>query len=242
MVKIFFNIMMVILFCTNISYANNIDYNNEDAVSMILPDPLEPLNRAIYGFNKNLDYVIIKPVAHIYITIVPKWGQDRVASVLSNFYEPINAVNNLLQHNADGFGNSIGRFIINSTFGILGLFDIASLANIREYKSNFAETLRHYCVGSGPYVVIPLIGPASKRAAVGRVVDFFTNPLHFMLPDDVLYAKFGVEVVHNRANLLNATKTLSSVALDEYAFVRSVYSQKYYEAINGSHSHCNEEK
>jgi phospholipid-binding lipoprotein MlaA len=233
-------LILCLVFSDLSAQANNINYDEEEN-HPIIADPLEPLNRAIYGVNKNIDFLVIKPVSHIYITIMPQWGQQRVSSALNNFYEPVNAINNLFQHHPKGFMTSLGRFVINSTVGILGLFDVASQIDLKEQKSNFADTLRHYCIGSGSYIIIPLIGPASNRAATGRLIDFVTNPLNFVLPNEVLYSKLGVEIAHNRGQLISATNTISSVALDEYAFVRSVYSQKYYEVINGSHSHCKDQ-
>ncbi|MBN8827754.1 MAG: VacJ family lipoprotein [Sphingobacteriia bacterium] len=194
-----------------------------------LKDPLEGFNRGIYAFNKTIDTVVLEPAARIYKTAVPLWGRDRVNSALNNLGEPVNLVNNVLQGKFEGAMTNLMRFLVNSTVGLFGLFDIASMKpDLQPAKASFNETLAHYCAEPGPYIVIPILGPSSGRGTIGLAFDAFADPFNYtyITNKDFVTARSLVRIVHNRHLHLKEVKDLRAIALDEYTMVKSVYSQK----------------
>lgn len=187
-------------------------------------DPLEGLNRKTYAVNKAADKVLLKPAARAYV-LLPAAGRAAVGRVLQNLLEPASAANNLLQIKPDGFANSVARFAVNSSFGILGVFDAASKMGIEPAREDFGQTLRHHGWETPPYFVIPLIGPSSLADFPGRVVDAFAHPAAYST-DAFAYGVAGVGAVHVRSELLDAVDIAEEAALDEYAFVRDLYEDE----------------
>ena len=190
-------------------------------------DPFESINRAVFTFNENADEYVIKPAAEAYQFVLPEFVRTGVTNFFSNIGDIFVAVNNLLQGKPGNAANDIGRFLVNSTIGILGLFDVATDAGLEKNKEDFGQTLGVWGVPSGPYVVLPLFGPSSVRDTAGLAVDLKTD---FILNSNQLNhdQKVGstvLRVVNQRANLLNASQLLEDAAFDKYSFLRDTYLQ-----------------
>ena len=191
-------------------------------------DPFESMNRAVFTFNENADEYVIKPVAEAYQFVLPDFVRTGVTNFFSNIGDVFVAVNNLLQGKPGNAANDIGRFLVNSTIGILGLFDVATEAGLEKNKEDFGQTLGVWGVPSGPYVVLPLFGPSSVRDTAGLALDIKTD---FILNSNQLNhdQKVGstvLRVVNQRANLLNASQLLEDAAFDKYSFLRDSYLQR----------------
>lgn len=193
-------------------------------------DPLEGMNRGIYKFNQVADDAVIKPVAKGYKAITPTPIRTGVNNFFSNLGMITTVVNDLLQLKFAHAFTDAGRFVINSTFGIAGFIDVASMDKIEKRKEDFGQTLGYWGVGSGPYLVLPLLGPSSVRDTTGLVVDTTTS-------DPITYThNIGEIRLHNqlrtaqfidkRAELLTATDLVDDASLDPYAFTRDAYLQR----------------
>jgi phospholipid-binding lipoprotein MlaA len=201
------------------------------------PDPLEGFNRAMYTFNDTLDGVLLKPLATAYQTL-PDPIEKSVGNFFSNLGDPLNALNNLLQGKFDVAVNDLMRFVINTTIGIGGIFDVASEAQMAKSDEDFGQTLAVWGVDSGPYLVLPFFGPSTIRDAAGLGVDKLVfaeqevgNTQIFDLvqevdsSDDRMWIR-ATDVVDTRAQLFDTEKVLDSAALDEYTFVRDSWLQR----------------
>ena len=144
-------------------------------------DPLEPTNRAIFSFNQEVDTYFLRPVAQGYRFAVPRYGRDRVSDFLDNLKTPLYLANDLLQGNFTMAGATIERFLLNTTFGVAGLMDVADPLGIPGHQSDFGQTMGVWGVGEGPYLVLPLFGPSNPRDAVGMAVESFGDPLDIYL-------------------------------------------------------------
>jgi phospholipid-binding lipoprotein MlaA len=196
-------------------------------------DPWEGVNRTVFTFNDKVDQYALKPVAKGYVKITPQPVRDSVTNFFSNIGDVYVAANNLLQLKiADGVGD-IMRIVINTVFGVGGLFDVATIAKLPKHDNDLGLTLGHYGVPSGPYLVLPLFGPSTVRDAVGYVGNYFANPISYINSDAISWSLWGVQLVNTRANLLNATDVLEGAALDKYSFVRNAYLQRRQYLLTG---------
>ena len=189
-------------------------------------DPLEPLNRGIYQFNDAVDTVLFKPLAEVYQGLLPQFVRTGVGNFFSNFQDVIVALNNLLQGKVTDAGLDLCRIIVNSTVGVLGLIDVGTEIGLEKHQEDFGQTLGRWGMGTGPYIVIPFIGPSTVRDGVGLIADWKTDPLTYIKPTRTRNALFGVFFVNRRAELLSASKILEVAALDPYEFVRDAYLQR----------------
>ena len=197
-------------------------------------DPLEGLNRTVFKFNDTVDTYALKPVAKGYQWAVPQPVRSSVTNFFSNVGDVYIAANELLQLKiADGVGD-VMRVVINTVFGVGGLFDVATLAKLPKHSSDFGITLGHYGVPSGPYLVLPLLGPSTVRDTAGLAVDYYGNPLSYVHPSSVSWALYGVNLVNTRANLLTTVDVLSGAAIDKYSFIRNAYLQRRRFLISGT--------
>lgn len=190
-------------------------------------DPLEPVNRAVYGFNDGFDRAIAKPVAQGYKALVPDLVRTGVGNFFSNLEDLWIAANNLLQGKVATAADDFGRFFLNSTFGFFGVLDFASEVGLEKHNEDFGQTLAHWGVGSGPYLVLPFMGPSTVRDALGRLVvdsqaDFVIQADHVPTRNSL----FALRVVDTRADLLDASRVLEEAALDKYNFVRDAFLQR----------------
>ncbi|MDJ0738767.1 MAG: MlaA family lipoprotein [Gammaproteobacteria bacterium] len=189
-------------------------------------DPLEPYNRAAYSFNDLLDRAMLEPLAQGYNYVTPEPVNKSVTNFFDNLRDIRSAINNLLQFKIGRAFSDVGRVGINSTIGILGLMDVASNMNLPSYKEDFGQTLGVWGFESGPFIVLPFLGPSTARDGVGLVVDWFTDPLNYIEDDTVAWGLRGLNIVDTRADLLNASRVVDQGALDPYAFIRDSYLQR----------------
>ena len=193
-------------------------------------DPLEPMNRAIFGFNEVVDDAILEPVAEGYRYITPDPIEDSISNFFNNLGEINTIVNSALQLKLDKTISSSSRFVINSTVGVLGLFDVATTLGIDRHREDFGQTLGHYGISPGPYLVLPFFGPSSLRDAPGFYIDVLIekdiSPIHTELHHEERQAIQATNVIDTRANLLKATKILDTAAKDKYIFLRESYLQR----------------
>ena len=190
-------------------------------------DPLEGYNRAMFSFNEGVDKAIVKPVASGYKTVMPEFARTGVTNFFSNLRDPWIGVNNILQGKVGAGASDFGRFAVNTTVGILGLFDVASNAGLEKHNEDFGQTLGRWGVGSGAYVVLPILGPSSVRDGLSLlVVDWRGDPLWYVGNIPTRNELVGVRLVDNRANLLDTSRLAEEAALDQYAYVRDAYLQR----------------
>lgn len=190
-------------------------------------DPLEGVNRAIYKFNDRFDRAILKPVARGYDTITPDPVQHSIRRFFSNLLSPTVVVNDLLQAKFRQSAADTGRFLVNSTVGIAGLFDVARHMGLRPHNEDFGQTLGVWGVGEGPYLVWPVLGPKNLRDSFGWLGDFAANPVTYVNDPADRWALWVVNLVDTRASLLGVSDVLTQAAgQDEYLFVREAYRQR----------------
>lgn len=193
-------------------------------------DPLEGMNRGIYKFNDMADKAVIKPVAKAYKTVTPSPVRKGVNNFFSNLGMLTTIVNDLLQLKFSHAFTDTGRFVINSTFGVLGVFDLASMDGIEHRREDFGQTLGHWGLGTGPYLVLPFLGASNVRDFAGLVVDTATtDPITYThnigeirLHNQIRTAQF----INLRTELLVAGDLVNEASLDPYAFVRDAYLQR----------------
>jgi phospholipid-binding lipoprotein MlaA len=191
-------------------------------------DPLEPINRVIYGFNDGLDKVILKPVATVYREVLPDFARTGVTNFFNNLYDIITALNNVLQGKIVDAVSDVGRLALNTTIGLAGFIDVATELGLEKHKEDFGQTLGRWGFGDGPYLQIPFLGPSSLRDAIGAFADFKVDPIRWIWRDHVptRNSLWGLYYVNLRANLLESTKILDEAALDPYEFQRDAYLQR----------------
>lgn len=203
------------------------------------PDPLEGYNRAIFRFNEGADRWVLKPAAITYQKITPNFIRLGIGNFFSNLGETTNAANNVLQWKWRQAGRNSGRFLINTTLGVGGLFDVAERLGLEAGDGeDFDQTLAVWGVGSGPYLMLPLLGPSTLRAVPARVVDHFTAPLNYIDDDhvswevdgdDLRWGLRGIDITHSRGELLEQEKLLRG---DRYLLLRGAYLQRREYLIN----------
>lgn len=189
-------------------------------------DPLEPLNRAVYKFNDGADALVIKPAALFYHQIVPEWMRTGVSNFFSNINDVIVALNSLLQLKVRQAGSDVARLAINTTVGVVGLFDVATGWGFEKHEEDFGQTLGYWGIGSGPYIVLPILGPSNLRDTVGWVGDYYAWPVTYIDHEGTRNVLVGLRIISGRAELLATSSILETAALDPYAFVRDAYLQR----------------
>jgi len=190
-------------------------------------DPLERVNRAVFAFNDGADKYMLTPVAKGYRAVLPGFLRTGISNFFSNLEDVWVSVNDLLQGKFQEGMEDITRVIFNSTFGIAGIFDFASDVGLPKRTEDFGQTLGWWGVGSGPYVVIPLLGPSTVRDGFGLLVDGRADLVYRGIDDVPLRnSVYATRAISNRANLLDASSVLEQAALDRYAFVRDAWLQR----------------
>ncbi|MDM5147220.1 VacJ family lipoprotein [Candidatus Persebacteraceae bacterium Df01] len=192
------------------------DYSFEDDGAF---DPIEPINRNIYGINKVVDTIIIKPAAKIY-THFPPPLKSGLGNFFNNLGEPSNIINKTLQKQGDDVVTSTARLVFNTTFGLGGLIDIADTMDIEQTKTDFGQTFRAYTGNDGAYLVIPIFGPSSIVDAPGLAAELVASPNTYIENNTVRYSLSGLNVARVRESLLETGELVDVAALDEYSFVR----------------------
>lgn len=189
-------------------------------------DPLEGLNRGVYRFNDAFDSAIMRPVASAYRDWVHDEIRGRVRNFFSNLADPIISLHNLLQGKFEESLTDAVRFVFNSTFGLLGLHDIASDMGYEKHNEDFGQTFGRWGAGSGVYLVLPLLGSSSVRDGLGTVLDFAADPVAQVDPTGARAGVTAVRFTQVRADLLDASRILEEAALDKYVFQRDAYFQR----------------
>lgn len=187
-------------------------------------DPLEPVNRAVYEFNETVDKHIAKPIAQTY-QYAPSPIRTGIGNFFNNVDDVMTVINDILQFKIHQSITDSVRIVVNSSFGVLGLVDIASGWNLPRHNERFADTLGYWGVNSGPYLVLPIWGPSSFRDATGLAFDIYSYPLAYLHPVRHRNSLQGVKMVSTRAQLLAVTDLTQEVAIDPYAFTRDTYYQ-----------------
>lgn len=194
----------------------------------LINDPFEPVNRGVFWVNDKLYFYAFKPIAKGFRFVLPREARVSVKNFFFNLTTPIRAGNSLLQLKFRDFGTEIYRFVINSTFGVLGFFDPAeSIAGVKPRVEDFGQTLGFYGAGHGFYLVLPIVGPSSLRDATGSFVDSFADPLRYADMKTIEYLGVKWFDVENRLSLDRDTyEGIVQDALDPYLFMRAAYAQR----------------
>ena len=199
-------------------------------------DPLEPMNRYFFEVNYALDELLLKPIASWYDAILPKPVERSVHNFLRNMNGPVILANDLFQGNGKRAGITAKRFLINTTLGVAGLFDVAAdWFGIAYHDEDFGQTLAVWGTGEGPYLVVPVLGPSNPRDLTGKVVDSFIDPwgyiFHHYDLDTLSYVRAAIEGIDLRARNLDTLDAIRKGAVDYYATIRSLYRQHRNDAI-----------
>ena len=199
----------------------------------VYDDPLEGMNRVFFYINGTLDYVLFSPLAEFYRAVVPDEGREAVSRAFTNLAEPVVAMNHLLQLEPERAGTSLGRFAVNSTIGLVGFLDMATDMGLPADDADFGQTLHHYGVGDGPYLVLPFFGPYSTRDAVGFSADAMMDPRTYLLEPLPRIALGLTEGIVRREELIDPIDFLSRYAVDHYVAVRAWTYQKRQRELTG---------
>ena len=189
-------------------------------------DPLEGYNRAVYSFNDAVDRTVLKPTATAYKKVVPGFAQTGVNNFFGNLSDAWSSINNFLQGKGEAGATDFGRVAVNSTFGIFGLLDIASEAGMQKHNEDFGQTLGKWGVPSGPYLMLPLLGPSTVRDTAALPADSAGNIWRYKTPVNWRNVGTGVNLIDKRATLLDASGLMEDAALDRYEFLRDGYLQR----------------
>jgi phospholipid-binding lipoprotein MlaA len=201
--------------------------NTLSGVTVTAYDPWRPVNRRLFAVGMGLDRAVIGPIAHGYMRVTSQGVRNRVSSVVFNLGEPSTALEDVLQGHPRQAGRTGLRFIVNSTVGVLGLFDVANRWGLEGHESDFGQTLGRYGAQPGPYLYVPVVGPLNLRDGVGRVVDIVTDPVGVVtgpITSATGAVRTGVTAVDLRASGDAAFRALDD-ATDPYVTTRSAYSQ-----------------
>jgi phospholipid-binding lipoprotein MlaA len=197
-------------------------------------DPLEPFNRSVYRFNDVVDRYALKPLAEGYQKVVPEPLQLMVGSFFANLDDVYTAANNLLQAKPKEAAIDLSRFVVNSTLGFAGVADVASEIGLPKHNEDFGQTLGFWGVPSGPYLVIPFLGPSTVRDAPARGVDIWASPMDILYDESMRTrnVSWGLRLVSARASLLEAEKVILGAALDPYSLIRDGWLQRRLNAVH----------
>jgi phospholipid-binding lipoprotein MlaA len=189
-------------------------------------DPWEDWNRDVQGFNDQVDEYVMKPVADGYKWVMPEFADRGVTNFFSNIDDIGVFVNDFLQFKPAQGGQDMGRFLINSVAGLGGFFDVAGYLDLPKHKEDFDQTLAVWGVPSGPYMVLPFLGPSTPRGVGGLVGDTATNPINYIAPVVIPWATGALNVADQRADLQSTSKIVDVAAQDRYTFIRNAYFQE----------------
>ena len=199
-------------------------------------DPIQPFNRAIYSFNDGVDKILIRPLAVGYRKFIPARLRSGVNNFFNNLRAPTTLINDVLQGKPSRAKETVDRFLINSTIGIGGLFDVATAKKIKYRHEDFGQTFATYGVGQGPYLILPFLGPSSFRNGFGLITRKLVDPLSFnafevggkreLLDSETLISLTIIEMIDKRESLIEIVEDARKDSFDFYATVRSAYTQK----------------
>lgn len=199
-------------------------------------DPWESFNRSVYAFNDSFDRAIARPVARTYQNYTPDAVQNGVSNFFSNLDDILVMVNDVLQFKFKQAAQDLSRFTFNTTIGLLGLFDVSTQFGLPKHNEDFGLTLASWGVGSGPYVVLPFLGPSTVRDTTGLVADGYIDPVYDISDTEARWSVIILRAVNTRASLLQATKLMEQSGVDPYVFMRNAYLQHRESLLNGGKS------
>ncbi len=197
-------------------------------------DPFEPANRVVFSFNETLDKYALRPAAKGYVAVVPAPARKGVNNFFANLFYPRVAVNNFLQGKPRRGASDVGRFLVNTTIGLVGIFDVATPLGLERHYEDFGQTFGVWGIGPGWYLVLPFYGPATNRDLVGRMADGQLNPLAHTTRETQI-AAMAVYAIDKRAEFLGADKLIED-AFDPYLFVRGAYLERRQARIQDAQS------
>jgi phospholipid-binding lipoprotein MlaA len=190
-------------------------------------DPLEGINRGVYKFNDVSDKAVFKPIAGAYKAVMPSPVRTGVNNFFANLKTFVTSINQVLQFKFNKAAESAGRFVINSTIGIAGLFDVASKQGIPQYKEDFGQTLGYWGIGNGAYLMVPFLGPTTVRDGLGFIAEGMTvDPIGYIDDPRTRNIVLGTKFIDARAEMLPGSDLLDEAALDPYSFMRDAYLQR----------------
>ena len=211
--------------CASNSAQEQADVARTNSAAVDTSDPREPfesVNRKLWDFNWDvLDAYILRPVTVTYVTVMPQAARTGLVNITDNLQEPANFLNNMFQGKVDDGLDSLARFLINTTVGLVGTFDVASKIGIERKEEQFGETLAVWGLDTGPFLMLPFLGPSDPRSFTGDYVDGFAFPMS-LLEGSVNLARIGISVLETRAQLLDQEAQLEQ-SIDDYAFVKNAY-------------------
>jgi phospholipid-binding lipoprotein MlaA len=196
-------------------------------------DPIEPVNRGIFWFNDELDIYVFEPMARLYKNNMPDFVQTGVGNFFLNLRYPSYLVSDIIQGKFSQALDHTGRFVVNSTIGVVGLIDVAEDMGLPDHEEDFALALAYHGVPAGPYLVIPFLGPSNVRDGIGLIVDGFLNPISWIGYTNtststklaVTSTAIGVKFIHTRAGLIQAIEAAKESSVDYYLFLQGAYYQ-----------------
>ncbi len=190
-------------------------------------DPLEPLNRQVYAFNDGFDRAIARPVARGYQRVTPELVEEGIGNFFANLDDVSVLVNSILQAKGGKATRTTLRLAFNSTFGLFGLIDLAGAMGLEKENEDFGQTLGHWGLSPGPYLVLPILGPSNLRDGTGRIADAQYEALDQLASDDATYYSARVlSAIDTRADLLGASRMVDTAAVDPYTFTREAYLRR----------------
>ncbi|NVJ50813.1 MAG: VacJ family lipoprotein [Gammaproteobacteria bacterium] len=196
-------------------------------------DPYEDFNRSVYAFNRSIDKAVLQPVAKGYQAVTPDPLETGFENFFSNIGDVGNFINNLLQFKIADASSDAGRFVVNTTLGLVGFFDPASAMGLEKHDEDFGQTLAVWGVESGPYLMLPFLGPSTVRDTVSQPADNYFDPVRQINPESAEYSAKAFRLLIQRVLLLDLEEQLES-AIDEYSFVRDAYLQnRRYKVYDG---------
>jgi phospholipid-binding lipoprotein MlaA len=198
-------------------------------------DRFERVNRGIYAFNVKIDHAVLRPTARAYVKITPRPVRTGVSNFLSNLTYTTTIVNDFLQGQWRHGASDTARLVVNSLFGVAGIFDVATPSGLDRNYADFGQTMGKWGVHSGPYVMLPFLGPSTVRDAIGLLPDEYTTIRAYIINPYVRWGLFSLDVVDRRVGLLDEDKILDR-SYDPYAFLRNVYLQRRDYQVHGDQS------
>ena len=209
--------------CASQQVSQQVEQNNTSVQDAGDPrDPLEPVNRVMWDFNwEVLDAYVLRPITVGYVTVMPQFARTGLLHAAENLQEPANFMNNMFQGKVDDGMDSLARFVLNSTVGLFGTIDVASHIGIVEKEEEFGETMGVWGVNTGPYLMLPALGPNDPRSFTGSVVDGMVYPMA-IIDGQFAIARYLVSLLEGRASLIDQEQQLEQ-SVDDYAFVKNAY-------------------
>ena len=227
--KLFFKVLILL----SLVFTTNCSVNKNNVIVDKTPeaeDPWENMNRGTFAFNQKFDKYLLSPLAKGYRFILPSEVRTGVRNFLNNLTEPWSSINAALQGDLKNTGNTLARFLINSTIGILGVFDVATEIGFEKQKEDFGQTMAVHGVGPGPYLVLPFLGPSTLRDAIGKVTSIYADPVTLALErndkDQWIWIGMAIKGVDFREQNLEKIDNLNATSVDFYATLRSLYLER----------------